>query len=468
MLVTLVLIMGYVLNLVSEYSFNERRVDLLAKANIIANFAAHSDFQQLGEIKEFKQTVEMVGDARVMFLDEDAKVLFDTSEAANLVGKTMLVAQVAKSLEGQETVEKTTENDRNYIIVSVPVKAQGMVVGVIYLQDSSDSMVAYHEHMRKNLLVLSGVICVIVGILSLALSNLFTRPISKIKAKIKDMSDSKVRKTIDYRSVNEINELIEEFNKMVDRINIVEERRQQFVSNASHELKTPLSSLKLICDSILQNPDVDMEVVREFLCDMNDEVDRLTRITNKLLSLTKMDASAEEAEMVELSVINLKGLMRRIVKSLKPLAEEKKIDFEILLPEDVYATVDADKLWEAIYNIVDNSIKYTPDGGWVYVEMYRDRQEVYITVADSGIGMQEEETEKIFDRFYRVDKARARETGGTGLGLSIAQSSVQLHGGRIFVESREGVGSLFRIIIPTVANIGDDKKDEGKDDAENK
>jgi signal transduction histidine kinase len=141
--------------------------------------------------------------------------------------------------------------------------------------------------------------------------------------------------------------------------------------------------------------------------------------------------------------------MRRIVKSLKPLAEEKKIDFEVLLPEDVFATVDADKLWEAIYNIVDNSIKYTGENGWVYVEMYRDKQEVYITVADNGIGMQEEETEKIFDRFYRVDKARARETGGTGLGLSIAQSSIELHGGKIYVESREDVGSLFRIIIPT-------------------
>ena len=171
--------------------------------------------------------------------------------------------------------------------------------------------------------------------------------------------------------------------------------------------------------------------------------------------------------MVELSVINLKGLMRRIVKSLKPLAEEKKIDFEILLPEDVYATVDADKLWEAIYNIVDNSIKYTGENGWVYVEMYRDKQEVYITVADNGIGMQEEETEKIFDRFYRVDKARARETGGTGLGLSIAQSSVELHGGRIFVESRENVGSLFRIIIPTVANL-EEKKEENKNQSETK
>jgi len=465
MVMILVMMVGYVINLVTEYSFNERRVDLLTKANIIANFAGQSDFRQLTGINQFRSTVEIAGGARVMFIDEDAKVLFDTSEAANLVGKTMLVSQVANALDGKESVEKTTENDRDYMIASVPVNAGGVTVGAIYLQASADDMTQYHNHLRKNLFILSGLLCIVVGIASLALSHLFTAPISKIKDKIKYMSENKTRKTIDYKGTNEINELVQEFNAMVDELNIIEERRQQFVSNASHELKTPLSSLKLICDSILQNPDVDMEVVKEFLTDMSDEVDRLTRITNKLLSLTKMDASVEESEMIELSVINLKGLVRRVVKSLKPLAEEKKINFEILLPEDIYATVDADKLWEAVYNIVENSIKYTADGGWVYVEMYREKQEVYITVADNGIGMEEEETKKIFDRFYRVDKARARETGGTGLGLSIAHSSIELHGGSIYVESHEGVGSLFRIIIPTVANISDDKGNEAENDA---
>ena len=138
---------------------------------------------------------------------------------------------------------------------------------------------------------------------------------------------------------------------------------------------------------------------------------------------------------------------------------------ETLLTEDVFATVDADKLWEAIYNIAENSVKYTEPGGWVYIEMYRDKQEVYITIADSGIGIKEEETEKIFDRFYRVDKARARETGGTGLGLSIARASVELHGGSIFVESEEGVGSLFRILIPTMTVAGE-KADQPEEETE--
>jgi len=163
-----------------------------------------------------------------------------------------------------------------------------------------------------------------------------------------------------------------------------------------------------------------------------------------------MDVSIQESDLIDHSLINIKSLIRRVVKALKPLADEKKIKLEVLLPEDVYASIDADKTWEAVYNLVDNSIKYTGEGGWVYVEMYRDGRDVYITVADNGIGMPENEMEKVFDRFYRVDKARARETGGTGLGLSIAKSSVELHGGNITVESREGEGSLFRIKMPTV------------------
>ena len=313
-------------------------------------------------------------------------------------------------------------------------------------------MVNFFSHVKYNLLMLSGVVCIIVGLLSIAFSDVITAPISRIAVQLKEMSNGQIRKTIDVRGSNEVNQVAEEFNKMVEQLNTVLARRQEFVSNASHELKTPLSTIKLICDSILQNPDVDMAVVNEFLYDMNDEVDRLTRITNKLLSLTKLDASAEESEMMELSVINLKNMMRRIVKALKPLAESKNINLETLFDDEVFVTADPDKLWEAIYNIAENSIKYTENGGWVYVEMYRDAQKVYITVADNGIGMKEEETDKIFDRFYRVDKARARETGGTGLGLSIALSSVQLHGGEISVESHEGEGSLFRIIIPTVAN----------------
>ena len=440
----------YVLKLVGDYSFNDKRVDLLTKANILANFAAESSFEENSNVIPLKRSIEIVGDARVIYLDGDTKVLFDTSETADLVGKSMPVGLVTKALEGVESVERTEENGKTYINVAVPVIKNSKNVGVIYVQSPADDMVVYLNHIRHNLLMISIAVIAIVIFLSLTFSNILTAPLSNITARISEMSANDARQPIEVRGTNEVNELVSAFNTMVGQIDLVEEKRQEFVSNASHELKTPLSSIKLICDSILQNPDTSPEMVNEFLNDMNDEVDRLTRITNKLLNLTKMDAAAEENEMIDFSVINLKNLIKRIVKALKPLARQKHIKIETHLLEDVFARVDADKMWEAIYNIVDNSIKYTPQGGWVYVELYRDKREAVITVGDNGIGMEAEETEKIFDRFYRVDKARARETGGTGLGLSIVRSAVELHKGKIEVESREEVGSLFRITIPTV------------------
>ena len=458
MLITLSVIIFYVRNLVSDYFFNNAEVEMLTKANILASLAAENDSGY--GAKPSKSEREIAGsESRIIYLDKDAKVYYDNSEdiseVESLRGKTLLIPQVINALKKSESFEKVMSGSDCYVRAAVPIKKNNEVSGVVFLQASANNIVIFLSDLRKSLFWLSFVVCLLVGLLILALSNIFTVPIINMTNKIKDMRRAGNRRRLDINGSNEINALVSEFNSMVEEINTVSERRQEFVSNASHELKTPLSSVKLICDSILQNPNVDMEVVNEFLYDMNDEIDRLTRITNKLLSLTKMDASAEESEMIELSKINLKALIRRIVKALKPLADSKQIQIETLLTEDVFATVDSDKLWEAIYNIAENSIKYTEPGGWVYIEMYRDKQEVFITIADNGIGIKEEETDKIFDRFYRVDKARARETGGTGLGLSIARASVELHGGSIFVESKEGVGSLFRIIIPTVTFAGE-------------
>ena len=450
-LISVTLISVYIIKLVDDFAFDEKKLDLTLKANILSSFAANSNFDEEEDIAKIKSYVEMVGDVRVIYLDKDSRVVYDTSHSLFLKGKIMIVPIISEALGGVDSIERMQENGNYYINVAVPVTKEGNTIGVIYLQSTADDMEEYLSRIRQNLFALSVVICIIVCLLSFALSNLFTAPVENMTAAIKYMSENEQREELDIRGSNEINELVDEFNKLVARINLVEERRQEFVSNASHELKTPLSSIKLVCDSILQNSDVDRDTINDFLFDMNDEVDRLTRITNKLLTLTKMDVSVQESSLIDHSLINVKSLIRRIVKALKPLADEKKIKFEVVLPEDVYASIDADKTWEAIYNLLDNSIKYTGEGGWVYIEMYREGRFMFITVADNGIGMAESEKEKVFDRFYRIDKARARETGGTGLGLSIAKSSVELHGGNIVVESHEGEGSLFRIIMPTVS-----------------
>nr|WP_283245384.1 HAMP domain-containing sensor histidine kinase [Congzhengia minquanensis] len=247
-------------------------------------------------------------------------------------------------------------------------------------------------------------------------------------------------------SKDEIGELVTAFNELIDRVAELEEKRRAFVSDASHELKTPLSIIKLLSDSLIQTENPDPQFLREFLTDMNEEVERLTRIIQRLLDLTKMDQSHTNMNVEVVSVTALAG---EVCEKLKPLAENKQINFIYTRPDDdLMMPIDRDSMTEAIYNIADNSIKYTENGGTVKLELLRDLGNILIRISDSGIGIPKEEIQKIFDRFYRVDKARARDTGGTGLGLSIAMDAVKLHGGYIEVSSEEEKGSTFTIVLP--------------------
>ena len=288
---------------------------------------------------------------------------------------------------------------------------------------------------------------ILIGVVSFIMSGVLTAPIRDLTEKLSKATEEQTDYYIEKTSGGEIGQLVDSFNKMTQQIQLQEAKRQEFVSNASHELKTPLSSIKLISDSLLNVQDAPREMVDEFLTDMNVQVERLTRIVDKLLTLTRMDNSAAVARM-EFAVTDMTELCSNIVKALRPLAEQKHIEL-IYTPEmTVYSKIERDRMWEAIYNVLDNSIKYTKDGGKVTMELTKDENNIIISISDTGIGIAPDELYKIFDRFYRVDKARARETGGTGLGLSIALTAVELHGGNIKVESEEGVGSVFRIIVP--------------------
>ena len=279
------------------------------------------------------------------------------------------------------------------------------------------------------------------------MSGIITEPIRNLTEKLSKAADEEGDYIIEETTGGEVGKLIESFNKMTHHIRVQEEKRQEFVSNASHELKTPLSSIKLISDSLLNAPDAPKEMVDEFLTDMNVQVERLARIVDKLLTLTRMD-SASSVSRMEFAVADITELCSNIVKALRPLAEQKHIELEYNPELTVYSKIERDRMWEAIYNVLDNSIKYTRENGKVTMNLSKDEHNIIIEIKDTGIGIASDELYKIFDRFYRVDKARARETGGTGLGLSIALTAVELHGGNIQVESEEGEGSTFRIFIP--------------------
>ncbi len=420
---------------------------MLSQANVIAGYIAQYKDLSEDSINYLLQQQLIGSGGRVLMLDCDAAVTFD-SNAGIMQGKIMPTPIVLDALRGNNNAEEGKDATGELIMnAAVPILKDKNIVGVIYYQSSAAEIEEYMDQIKAIMAMLAVMVCILIGVVSFIMSGIITEPIRRLTKQLEEMAEENPDVKLDINAKGELGTLVSSFNKMTEKIRTQENKRQEFVSNASHELKTPLSSIKLIADSLLNAPNADRETVKEFLTDMNVQVDRLTRIVNKLLTLTKMDSNSGVSRL-EFDVLDLSEICSNVAKALRPLAEQKNITLDFFSEGSVYSRAEKDRIWEAVYNILDNSIKYTPQGGHVSLDVSKENGNAIITVEDTGIGIAPDEMYKIFDRFYRVDKARARETGGTGLGLSIALTAVELHGGNIQVESEEGKGSKFIIIIP--------------------
>lgn len=449
-LISVAVIRGYVLTEMSSALYNDNKVNLMTKINIIATDIADTPESSIGKALEADIALLAISsDNRIIITNTDAVVIYDNAvkSYANSVGKVRLSPMILSALYGESTYNKVENEDGITTAASVPIKKNDIINGVVYIETSADEIGLMLETTRNRVDLITIVLSIIAVLISVIFAGIFTSPIEKLIKKIKSQkSDRKMK--IDIVANGEIGELVKSFNELIEELEAQEEKRTAFVSNASHELKTPLSSIKLICDSVLASGDnVPQEMIHEFLNDMNEEVDRLTVIINDLLDLTRMD-SARYNNSIKFVTGNLKDVVRGVVSSLAKIAIQRGVTLNFNGNNDVFMLMEENKIWEAVYNITDNAIKYTPYGGKVEVFLEKDIHNAIITITDSGIGISKNEISKIFDRFYRVDKARSRETGGTGLGLSIALSAVEMHEGHIDVESEEGVGSVFRIYLP--------------------
>ena len=232
---------------------------------------------------------------------------------------------------------------------------------------------------------------------------------------------------------------------MIDVIQNQDTARQEFVSNVSHELKTPIASMKVLADSLLSQEGMPEEIYREFLGDITNEIERMTKIINDLLSMVKMDKNTSQMEVVNTSI---NDLLEQLLKRLRPIAAKRNIELIYESYRPVMADIDETKMSIALNNLIENAIKYNYDDGWVRVTLNADHKFFYVTVQDSGVGIPEDVQDNVFERFYRVDKARSRDTGGTGLGLSLTRSAVLLHRGSIKLYSKEKEGTTFTVRIP--------------------
>ncbi len=385
-------------------------------------------------------------DGRILIINNRLTIIRDTYNINQ--GKTIISEEVMRCIKG-ETIYNLDE-DNGYIEVTVPIQQlEGesiKTVGVIYASVSSKSIEANYDILNRNALLISTLMFVAVCVLAFMIPSIMMKPFDRMTDAINDMKAGFADDLIAVNDYTETEHIVDAFNHLLDRMKVLDDSRQEFVSNVSHELKTPMTSIKVLADSLNTQEDVPVELYKEFMTDIVDEIDRENKIINDLLALVKLDKSAAN---LNVESVNINLLISAVFKRLKPLANEKNIELIFQSQREVIAEVDEVKLSLAVMNLIENGIKYNnEDEGWVCVTLDADHQFFTFEVKDSGIGIPEEDQKHIFERFYRVDKSHSREIGGTGLGLAITRSTVLKHRGSIKVSSEPGEGTTFTVKIP--------------------
>lgn len=380
---------------------------------------------------------------RIMIIDENFRIVKDTYDLDR--GKTMVSQEVIDSYNGKDTSRYDSKSSYIEMTIRIQDKETKETLGVMLMSVSTDEIQANMNILEQKGTMILMIVMVLVLVLGYFLSGILVRPFQKVTRSIEDLTDGYLDEDISVPDYLETELITNAFNKMLARVRILDESRQEFVSNVSHELKTPLASMKVLADSLNAQEDVPVELYKEFMQDITEEIDRENQIITDLLSLVKMDKKAAD---LNITTMNINDLLELILKRLRPIAAAKKVELILDSFRPVNAEVDETKLTLAISNLVENGIKYNVEGGWVKVSLNADHKYFYVTVADSGIGIPKESLDHIFERFYRVDKSHSREIGGTGLGLAIARSAIVMHRGAIKVYSKENEGTTFSVRIP--------------------
>ena len=386
---------------------------------------------------------------RIEVINRNYKIVKDTDSSEE--GKTSIAENVLKCLNGESIYTKNIED--KYVEFAIPLttsminpegKTKTSISGALYINYSIADVDTYKQELSKYVIMINLLLVIFALAIAWLCSRILSRPIKSIEDSIEQISRGNMD-AIEVKDYSEIQNIIQEFNQIMEKINIQEQSRQEFVSNVSHELKTPITSMKVLAESLLGQQGMPEELYQEFLQDISKEIDRENDIITDLLNLVKMEKPESE---INISSVNINEIVEAVLKRLKPIAENKNIElvFESFRP--VIADVDEIKFASVVTNLVENAIKYNNMDGTVTTSLNSDHQYFYIKVTDTGIGISEEDQERVFERFFRVDKARARETGGTGLGLAITKEIILKHHGSIKIHSKEGEGTTFTVRIP--------------------
>lgn len=414
----------------------------------IANQLASSDYIEKKKSDVIENELNQLANlysGRIVIVNPQFMIVKDTYGLDE--NKTILSSEVIRCFQGEDSLSYSA--DSGFIEMTVPIKKPSTqeIKGVMIVSTPTGDIQESRNALGDQVLFLQiGMILVIFGI-AFYTSRMLVKPFGKITRSMEEMKVGFLEEDISILDYTETELLSEAYNGMLKRMKTLDDSRQEFVSNVSHELKTPITSMKVLADSLLMQEDVPVELYKEFMGDIAEEIDRENKIINDLLSLVKMDRKAADVNVQETSI---NDLLELILKRLRPIAAKRDIELVLESFKPVRAEVDETKLTLAISNLVENAIKYNKEEGWVHISLNSDHKYFYVKVEDSGIGIPEEAQEHIFERFYRVDKSHSREIGGTGLGLAITRNAILMHRGAIRVYSKEGEGTTFTVRIPLV------------------
>lgn len=421
--------------------YESKRASMVEKCLLASDEIGTLDVLNPTTVADVVEQIESLKATRLIVTDLSGNALYDSDGASP--GTYMLFPEILTAIEGYDVC---TWEYRSGVVdarAAAPITYSDTIVGCVYMTEYDIVQGGMIHSMQVTVLRITLLLVAMVIVFTLFFSNTFSRRLNKVMTSMRIIQNGDYTHKVNMGGNDELTVLGNEFNDLAERLRTSEEKRSRFVSDASHELKTPLASIKLLTDSILQY-DMDPETIREFVSDIGAEAERLNRMTAKLLSLTKAEGTAG----AESEIIYMAPTIRRVAKMLRQQAQQADIHVELELERDVPVLILEDDLYQIVFNLMENGIKYNTPGGTLTVSLRRAEDNAILEVSDTGVGIPEDAVEHIFERFYRVDKARSRASGGSGLGLSIVRTIVQRNRGQIQVSSAPGQGTTFTVTFP--------------------
>lgn len=450
--VILVLLNTYPVLASQDLLFGSKRDAMKSQAAVISSALMELESLSAEQVERVMNMLDTTGLSRILVTDPAGLILYDSRSALEETLNTSdtplyhyaLIQEVVLALKGQDVFHSEFQDKLFLSSAAMPIVYRGMTIGAIYIYEEDATQGALLLSLQQNLRTISAIAALIALMISALFSRMLTTRTGALLKAIRVVGQGEYGHRLQPEGQDELAQLAEEFNQLTDRLQVTEEVRRRFVSDASHELKTPLASIRLLSDSILQNQGMDEETIRDFVSDIGTEAERLTRITEHLLSLSRLDS----LPMGETEPVYLPEIVENALSMLSPMADAQGISIETNFKTTALIQGSRDELHQICFNLVENAIKYNVPDGHITIRVYADVDQVILEVADTGIGIPEADMPKVFNRFYRVDKARSRAAGGTGLGLSIVRDTVRRHNGWVNVRSNQPTGSVFSAGFP--------------------